>query len=317
MKHDKLTKILCWSLLIFFILVIIIGLFVTIKLNYLDKFDNFFIDVCKFFIQTLIGTFLIGGCVKIISGKFIKVVKNDSALKKMGIQSIQPSKSTAKDEMDMFGCEELNDYPTEIGFMFITGCVFIEEFKEKIINAINHGTKVKILVAAYDVCNNKDSGFLERTDYFNSQDDCKFWKQISEKTIPVIKYIKSHTKENNSGGGIEVAFYNDEYRYNFRYAKYAYCKEKNGIKCGNKVLYKMWANIQPGIADAIDLSIALKGEYITEENGQEDKSTNLLYSEYLLFSRLWDKYKNPTEKRVIFKAQRWSNYVKTKQIRRF
>ena len=54
---------------------------------------------------------------------------------------------------------------------------------------------------------------------------------------------------------IQLRFFKDEYRYNYRIAKYV-DEENVHLKC--------WWNIQPFNRDAVDLSIMLHGAYVSD-----------------------------------------------------
>lgn len=75
---------------------------------------------------------------------------------------------------------------------------------------------------------------------------------------------------------IHIRFFKDEYRYNFRISKY--CDEDNNV------LGHCWLNIQPFNRDAVDMSIALNGEWDTYS---EDNFFAVLDEG---FDRLWEKY---------------------------
>ena len=266
-----------------------------------DKMNDVWMDVIKSTLQTFVGTIIIGTITKMIGDHIIKIAKNDSKLKQYGIQRIKTGKSTRMDIIDLFGSKQLGDYPKEIGLMFITGNGFLRYFKEELINAINHGTNVKLLVADYNNDIPSNSDFLERGEYLCKQDP-PYWSQLHKETVKYVDEINDCVKNNASAGKFEIAFYKDEYRFNYRYAVY---EEKKYIKSKNieeiKEVYKMWLNIQPSNKDAVDLSVVLNGNLTVDEsseitNGQADlsDSENILYQQYLSFNNLWDKYSAKT-----------------------
>ena len=103
-----------------------------------------------------------------------------------------------------------------------------------------------------------------------------YLKQTTETTLPILNTISKRFPNR-----IEIRYYKDEYRYNFRIAKYRIKDGTFDNMC--------WLNIQPFNKDAVDLSVGLTGSWSsTDKNIQE----NMFYQLDKGFDLIWDKY-NP------------------------
>lgn len=262
-------------------LVIIISIFLYFSksLSMSELTYNILYEILK----ALIISGVIGIISKIVSEEMIKVKRNDDKMRRLGIYSIGEGRLDKKQTNIMFGCKSYH-YPTELKFCFISGPSFMKTFKDNIINAIKHGTYVKLMIA--DPIKSKE--YLERADAFVPQTgkDGSYIDQINF-TIILVKEIKAEIIKNEYPGDIEVRHYHDEYRYNFRLAKY-YIDENEIIRA--------WVNFQPPNKDAIDQSLTVLGkydeEYLKESTSRVDKeSQSIVLSLDESFDILWNKYK--------------------------
>lgn len=124
----------------------------------------------------------------------------------------------------MFG-GRVYEYPKELKFCFISGCVFIRDFSDYILNAMKNGCNIKILLAD----ENKSLSFLERTEVICPQFDDKgnpyhYNEQIIF-TKSVVDDIRNKAKKEGYLCSIEIRQYIDEYRYAFRLGVYGEKKD--------------------------------------------------------------------------------------------
>lgn len=233
--------------------------------------------------KALIITIIFGSATKLISDEIIKVKVNDKKMRRLGIYSIGEGKLDKKQTKIMFGGSGYA-YPTELKFCFISGNAFMDKFQPEIMEAIKHGCKLKLIIA--DPIKSKD--YLTRAEMVCKQegkdgsyiDQCIF-------TIKLVEKMKNEIQENNYPGSIEVRHYHDEYRYNYRIAKY-FDPEKGEI-------IRTWINFQPLNKDAIDQSLTVLGkydeDYVKEEISRVDKeSQSIVLSLDTSFDSLWDIY---------------------------
>lgn len=81
----------------------------------------------------IIGLF-IGLITKIMTNKLFSVEINMQKMREKGVNSIGDGKSRKDDIKKMFGTHlPKKCYPYEIKLLFLTGCVFLRDFKDKII----------------------------------------------------------------------------------------------------------------------------------------------------------------------------------------
>jgi len=233
--------------------------------------------------KALIITMILGSVTKIISDEIISVRMNDRKMRKLGIHSIGEGRLDRKQAAIMFGSHNYI-YPTELKFCFISGNAFLAAFRQELTRAIQNGCHVKILIAnpimsshylsrAERVCaqEGKDGGYI---------DQCLF-------TISFVKEMQREIVNNGYPGSIEIKHYIDEYRYNYRIAKY--------FNDGKEEIIRTWINFQPLNKDAIEQSLTVIGKYdenyVKEELSRTDKeSQSIVLSLDKSFDLLWNIY---------------------------
>lgn len=227
--------------------------------------------------KALILTTIFGTITKIISDELISVRKNDKKMRELGIHSIGEGRLDKKQANIMFGGRGY-EYPDELKFFFINGRKFLSKYKSNIIDAIKYGCKIKILIA--DPIKSVD--FLRRANKINNQNSI-------EGVLEAIKIVESINKElegKGFKGTIELRHFIDEYRYNFRLAKF-YSEHQ---------VIKAWINFQPMNRIAVDQSLTVIGsydiDYLKEAKSNVDKERqSIVLSLDDSFDDLWKTYK--------------------------
>lgn len=270
------------NLILLGVIILIIIMTIILWFNENSGMPRFLYNLIYEAVKALIVTLIIGSVGKIISEEIIKIKKNDEKMKKIGIYSIGEGLLDNKQANIMFGSKH-HKYPKSLKFYFISGVSFLHDFKPRLIKAIQNGTKIKIMIA--DPI--KSKGFLERANFLSKQEGKygNFFEQIA-KSIELVNDLSIEAFDKNYSGSIEIRHYHDEYRYNFRLAKY-YNEENEEIKA--------WVNFQPINRDAINLSLTVLGKYdesylkdVGSRSNQENQSIVLSLDK--AFDSLWDKY---------------------------
>lgn len=206
---------------------------------------------------------------KIISDNFFKIKRNNEKLTSFGIDYIGGGISSKKDTANLFG-EKI--FPSVIKLMFITGDGFFKTFEENLKYCLdNSNCEIKILLMSV-VENNAE--YVKRMEYLCPQ-STPYAEQIKSKSLKIIQPLKEKYKDR-----INVRYYRDEYRYNFRIAQYDSADGRN---------YKCWLNIQPFNKDAVSLSVGLQGGW---NDNQENLDTNIFNYLNEGFDLLWNKYED-------------------------
>lgn len=210
----------------------------------------------------------------IIKG-FARVNRNNKMLSKFGVEYIGGGKSNRIDDKNLFGDKLLNRYPTEIKILFISGNGFFAKYQKHIFDCIkNSDCTVKILLVS-TAQSNED--YLDRMEKICPQEK-HYSIQVNSETIPTLQQIVDQLDDSKKKQ-LKLRFYKDEYRYNFRIAKY--CYEDNTVG-------KCWLNVQPFNKDAIDLSVRLDGKWDDHSSEEENVFLNLDSG----FDTLWDTYES-------------------------
>lgn len=213
---------------------------------------------------------------KIISDNFFKIKKNNDKLLSFGVEKIGEGKSTVEDTINLFGNEKLKKYPSVIKLMFITGNGFFKTFIKDIAECLqNSDCSIKILLMSV---NDDNKDYIDRCEFLCPQ-TTPYSKQLTDETLVILNPLI-----NKFPGRIEIRYFKDEYRYNFRIAQYRIKDGSQDNMC--------WLNIQPFNKDAIDLSIGLTGSWNSSMKHIEE---NIFYQLDKGFDLIWDKYK-PTVK---------------------
>lgn len=258
-----------WCAVVILILIILVLLchFNLEKENYISILTS----VTKDYISAVLISFIVGAFFKMITEKFFIVKKNDKLLRKFGVLEVGTGVSTRKDVHSIFGYEILNIYPQEIHLLYITGNVYLSVFRKELTKCLKHGCVVKLLLVSTD---EKNIDFVHRLEEIYERNNGKFGKQIDDVKALISELKTEYTNQ------IRIRFYQDEYFYNFRSAKYYDSKT-------DTVFYKSNINIQPFNKPAADCSIGLSGTY---KSSDKDLDNNIFYLNDKAFDKLWDKY---------------------------
>lgn len=280
------------SLAILFIAALAIDvLVVSFNLCFEGKiFNEKFFSFMWFVAETIFTSVIIGFIVKMISDDLIKVKSNDYKMKKLGIYEVGEGKLNSIQANTMFGSPLMGyPYPKELRFMFVSGSVFLNVFKERIIKAIEHGCNVKILLADPE----GSADFLNRMEQMIPQkgeaggdtyaEQVVYVKNIidSIKTETIEFFEKNNIKESDRGS-IELRYYIDEWRYNIRIASYH--DEKNDDE-----YHRVWLNYQSPVKDSIYQSLTVIG-YMDASQGTKTEEESLVYAMKIGFDKLWNIY---------------------------
>ena len=239
-----------------------------------SNWQNMFTVMMNDLMSALVIGLFVGIITTILTNHIISVQKNMGRLRKWGITSIGTTLSTARDINLMFGGKK---YPTEIKLMFLTGRVFFQDFELKIIQAMNNGTKVKVLLASGSPQNEQ---YLDRVcvRYLPDKDKGFYTNEINnvvQKTLDEIKQ-RSQNPEN-----LEVRHYLDEYQNNLRVATYDY-------DSGKRISY-YWISLQPPNKPAKDISVNHRGK-VDWSSDSLDINENLCCQFERSFDELWSRY---------------------------
>jgi hypothetical protein len=255
-------------------IVIIVGI-IIFNLAFQTKNDwkTIGADLIASLLSAITVSLIIGTFTKIISDNILKIEKNDRWLKSFGVDKIGGGRSTHKDTIELFGNPYKNHFPKEVKLLFITGNGFLNHFKNEIITYLKNPTsKLKILLVDVSKSN---IDFVERMEAICPQ-KTSYKDQIEKESLPALREIIAETGAKDR---IQLRFFKDEYRYNYRIAKYL-DDENVEIKC--------WWNVQPFNKDAVDLSIMLHG-VCNSDTPPDNNVVNYLDKG---FDFIFDKYKN-------------------------
>ena len=273
-RNKKTSGLAFWVMLV--MMLATIAAIILVNLFWLDRagWKTLAMELMSSLLSAITISLIIGTFTKIISEHLFAVKRNDRKLASFGIQQISTGISTTKDVLDLFGNPYKKQYPKEICLLFITGNSFFKVFQHEIIHCLQRGCCIKVMLASPHEAN---FDFLKRMEQLCPQKtSCA--NQISQETLPLVEKIRKEA--GNTEGRIMVRFYRDEYRYNYRSARYLIGE--------NELQTNYWINISPPNTDAVDLSVVLKGcAYSTEEiqNSIFEKTDKS-------FSFLWEKYRS-------------------------
>lgn len=232
------------------------------------------LDLMNSLLSAIVVGFVISTFTKIITDRFVAIQKNNKRLASFGIEEISTGVSSKRDCTELFGNGLLNDYPKEIKLLFVTGNGFMAHFESDLVRAISCGDcDVKILIASISA---ENESFLKRMEAICPQ-KTTYRDQIMKETLPIVDRIRITVGDPKK---ISVRFYNDEYRNNYRIAKY--------VSKDHSVEGKYWLNVQTPTLDAVDMSVVLKGRTDCDTVASE----NLFEQLDIGFDLLWEKYQN-------------------------
>ncbi len=271
-KIDSATVAL-WVLIVVMIVLIVTIVVLNIFLQSVSAMKDLLLDLLNSLLSAVTVGVIATMFTQIITKNIAKVKQNNDKLKKFGVNYIGTGISTKKDKLHLFGNKYTGEYPDEIKLLFISGNGFFNYFQNEILNCLqNSNCIVKIMLVSTD-SSNKD--YVRRMEKLCPQ-KTSYNHQVIEESVPLLQYIIDQLDEKKKGQ-IKLRFYRDEYRYNYRIAKY--CD-------GDSISGKCWLNIQPFNRDAVDVSIGLNGEW-SNEYESNDNIFELLDTG---FDYLWNEY---------------------------
>ncbi|MCH5163582.1 MAG: DUF1643 domain-containing protein [Clostridiales bacterium] len=258
-------------LLILSVLIIVANILLQENTDWKAILTKLLNDILSVAIVGVIATFF----TKIISDNFFKIKQNNDKLLSFGVEKIGEGKSTSEDIINLFGDKKTNTYPSEVKIMFITGNGFFTKFKKDIIECLqNSDCTLKILLMS---AKDDNKNYVGRCEALCPQ-NTTYYDQLIVTTLPILNCIAEQFPNR-----VEIRYYKDEYRYNFRIAKY---RIKDGTFDN-----MAWLNVQPFNKDAVDLSIGLTGSWNSSDKNLEE---NMFYQLDKGFDFIWDKYKPET-----------------------
>lgn len=278
MKTKKdISLIILFVLFFSMIALLAIIVLLNFKFRSYDEWSELLFNLMDELLSAIIIGLFIGLITKIMTNKLFSVEINMKKMREKGVNSIGDGKSRKDDIKKMFGTHlPKKCYPYEIKLLFLTGCVFLRDFKDEIITCLNNNAKIELLIASPEKENEE---YLKRCSARFSNGMVDYVKEIIEDSLKTIDEIK---KETNNPENFVVRFYRDEYQNNVRVSKYL---------INEKYLDYYWINVQPISKVAIDLSIALKG-HIEYGQKKEDptKDDNICLASENGFDTLWKTY---------------------------
>lgn len=208
---------------------------------------------------------------KIISDNFFKIKKNNDKLMSFGVNKIGGGKSSTEDIINLFGNKKKDNYPEVIKLLFITGNGFFATFEKDISECLkNSNCIIKILLMSTE---DDNKAYIERCEAMCPQNK-PYANQLKDETLVILNRLNQKFPNR-----IEVRYFKDEYRYNFRIVQY---RKKDGSY--NNIC---WLNIQPFNKDAVDLSVGLTGSW---DDSTKNLEENIFYQLDKGFDFIWNKY---------------------------
>lgn len=276
-KHWKnsFSFLMIWAIVSLVISIVLIILAIKF-FNQSSDWCRILADLVTGVIYTLIITGGLGFIIELLRRKYFNDVREIKKLHAVGIEKVGDGFFKREDERKMFGTHTYHkNYPYCLKFMFITGNLFLGKYKQEIINCMNEGCRVQILLA--NPKNKKYLNNLERMVQTTGKTK-SLSLQYNDETLRILQFIKNN-KNKYCKGSLTVEFYNDEYMNSFRAAKYTMAK--------NDVTH-YWVNVQSLSKWANDFSVALKGTL--ESTEQDNDEANFFENYENGFDFLWNKY---------------------------
>lgn len=276
MKNKRNSNLL--SFLVFPIIAVILIAFIIILNAFLKDTWNIN-DKLLDTLNSILSAFVVGIFTtiftQIITHNIFAIKKTNDKLKEFGVEFIGKGTSTSKDTRCLLGNSITNKYPSEVKLLFISGNGYFKLYNKEIFNCLkNSDCIIKILLLSTNPSNKE---YIERMEKLCYQ-KTPYIEQVNSQSIPLLQSIVDKL-EKGKKHQLKLRFYKDEYRYNYRIAKY----------CNNDDVFgRCWLNIQPFNRDAVDLSVGLNGSWDSERS-----SDNNIYE--LLdkgFDYLWDEYES-------------------------
>jgi len=272
-KYDS-TSLAMWILIVIMLILTITIVILNIHMQSASDMKSLVFDLLNSLLSAVTVGLIATTFTKIITDNMAKVKRNNEQLSKFGIDYIGTGRSTPKDTLHLFGNPYIKEYPKEVKLFFISGNGYFRTFQKDLLQCVqNSDCTVKILLISTDPSNHE---YIERMNSMCPQ-KTSYYEQVNDESLPILRSVVDSLDESKKGQ-IRIRFYKDEYRYNFRIAKYCF---------GDKIQGKCWLNIQPFCKDAVDLSVGLNGSW----NNETVSDSNMFELLDRGFDQLWDKYR--------------------------
>lgn len=272
-RKNNSTSLALWILIFVMIAIILAIVILNIQLQSISEIKGLLLNLLNSLLSAVTVGLIATTFTQIITNNMIRVKRNNEKLREFGVEYIGTGLSTKKDTIQLFGNKYTKEYPHEIKLLFISGNGYFRFFQKELLQCVqNSDCTVKILLLSTDPSNQE---FIARMESICPQ-NTPYSDQVEKESLPILQSVVDCLDENKKRQ-IQLRFYKDEYRYNFRIAKY--CSE-------DSVFGKCWLNIQPFNRDAVDVSIGLNGGW----NNESLSSNNVFELLDVGFDQLWDKY---------------------------
>lgn len=273
-KNCDFTSLALWILIAIMLVLIVLIVVLNIQMQSATEMKSLVFDLLNSLLSAVTVGLIATTFTKIIADNMAKVKRNNEQLKKFGVDFIGTGRSTKKDTLHLFGNPYTKRYPKEVKLLFISGNGYFKTFQRQLFQCVqNSDCVVKILLLSTAEDNLE---YIKRMEFLCPQ-RTPYCDQVNKESLPILKSVVDKL-DGNKKSQIQVRFYKDEYRYNFRIAKYCY---------GDRIQGKCWLNVQPFCKDAVDLSVGLNGSW-NNESSSDGNIFELLDSG---FDQVWNKYK--------------------------
>ncbi len=289
----------CFSALSFFkkywgwILVILIAavdvLFLTVDLLFdlkaLLVHNDFTYEFIKASCTTATVSLILALITTYFAEKILSAQKNDSRLKKIGVEEVDLRVVSAKDEKDMFGRPRRNEFPIRLDLMFFTGKSFLTRYKKQLLDALINGCEVRLLLVD-PYLQKKDGSIIENGFVSRFRDLNKIAEEIRAVQQP-LQEIQEEAAALNAKGKFEVRYYIDEYMYSYECSTY----EQDDLENAH-----VWVNFHSFTTCPINNSLLLKGSLELSNRSKDDSKDDegLMRACYDSFHLLWERYEGVT-----------------------
>ena len=129
----------------FFVMILFIVLIVVLNVLFQERTDwiNLLFGLMGDLLSAIVIGLFLGLVTKIITNRLFSVELNMKKLRDFGIHGIGTGKSNDSDIRKMFGSNiPKKRYPYEIKLLFLTGNIFLKEFKKQIIKCLDSGEAI-------------------------------------------------------------------------------------------------------------------------------------------------------------------------------
>lgn len=273
-KDYNSTTLALWVLIIIMLVIISAIVVLNIKMQRASDIKWLLLDLLNSLLSAVTVGLIASTFAQIIANNMIRVKRNNEKLSKFGVEYIGTGRSSPIDTDQLFGNGITKNYPSEIKLLFISGDGYFRAFGKNLLHCVqNSDCVVKILLLSVDPSNRE---FISRMEKMCPQ-KISYYDQVMQETLPILQSVVDNLDESKKKQ-VRLRFYKDEYRYNFRIAKF-FSEDNVEGKC--------WLNIQPFNRDAVDISVGLNGSW----DNEHPSDSNIFELLDAGFDQIWDEYK--------------------------